>query len=256
MSAVELHHEASGAEGAPVLVLYGSLGTTLAMWEPLAPLLSERMRLVRVDGRGHGRSPEPPGPYAIEDLGQDVLALLDRLGLDRVAFAGLSIGGMVGQWLGIDAPDRVSSLVLMCTGSFLGDAGFDDRARTVREAGSVEPLADTVIARWLTPGFAERRPEVRDWLRAMLVASPAEGYAASCEAIAGMDFRADRIRITAPTLVVSGAQDPSIPPEHQAELAGAIPGARLETLDPAAHLASVERPDEVAQLILDHVLGA
>ena len=128
---------------------------------------------------------------------------------------------------------------------------------TVREAGSVEPLADTVVERWLTPGFAASAPEARDWLRAMLVASPAEGYAASCEAIDGMDLRAERTRITAPTLVVSGAQDPSI--------AARAPGARSprrsrargsRSLDPAAHLASVERADEVARLILDHVLGA
>jgi 3-oxoadipate enol-lactonase len=252
---VALHHEVSGPEGAPVLLLAGSLGTTLGMWDPILPLLDERLRIVRVDLRGHGRSPVPPGPYAMADLGGDVVALLDRLGLERASFGGLSIGGMVGMWLGAHAPERIDRLVLMCTAAHL-DAGFADRAKAVRDAGSVEPLADTVVERWLTPPYAAAHPEVRDRLRGMLAASPAEGYAGCAEAIGAMDLREDLRRITAPTLVVSAAEDPSTPPPLQEAIAGAIGGSHLAVVARAAHLAAVERPDEVARLVLDHLLAA
>jgi len=251
MGAVALHHEAAGPEDAPVLVLGGSLGTTLAMWDPLLPLLTDRLRVVRYDARGHGRSPVPAGPYAIGDLGEDVVALLDTLGVERAHFAGLSIGGMVGQWLGVHAGDRFDTLTLMCTASHL-DAGFAERAAAVREAGSVAPLAETIVARWLTPEHAAAHPEQRDWLLGMLAATPADGYAACCDAIGSMDFRDDLGSIGTPTLVISAADDPSIPPEHQRALAAAIPGARLETIGPAAHLVAVERPEAVARVLLDH----
>jgi 3-oxoadipate enol-lactonase len=256
VSAVALHHDVSGPEGAPVLVLGGSLGTRLTMWDPLLPLLTDRLRVVRIDWRGHGSSPVPPGPYAMSDLGQDVVALLDRLGLERVHYGGLSIGGMVGTWLGANAPERFDTLTLMCSTLHVNGGSFAERAETVRQAGSVEPLADTVVGRWLTPDYAASHRQMRDWLRAMLADSPPEGYAGCCEAIGAMDLRADAGRITARTLVISGAQDPSIPPEHQRAQAAAIPGARLAVVDPAAHLVAVERPDAVARLVLEHVLGA
>lgn len=249
---VALHHRIDGPADAPVLLLGGSLGTTLAMWDPLLPLLTDRLRVVRYDARGHGQSPVPAGPYSIGDLGDDVIALLDTVGVERAHFGGLSIGGMVGQWLGVHAADRFDSLTLMCTASYL-DAGFAERAATVREAGSVAPLADAVIARWLTPDHAAAHPEQRDWLLEMLIATPAGGYAACCDAIGSMDLREDLASISTPTLVISAANDPSIPPEHQRALADAIPGARLETIEPAAHVVAVERPEAVAALILDHV---
>src|SRR4051812_39232558 len=123
------------------------------MWDRMAPQLAERLRVIRVDARGHGRSPVPDGPYEIADLGADVVALLDRLELDRASFCGLSIGGMVGQWLGAHAPERIDHLVLCCTGSHLPDGGFTERAGAVRAAGGTHRIAETVIERWLTPGF-------------------------------------------------------------------------------------------------------
>jgi len=247
-----LHHEVAG-EGPPLLMC-GSLGTTLKMWDPQLGPLSERLRVVRLDPRGHGASPVPPGPYEIGDLGGDVLGLMDALGLERASFCGLSIGGMVGIWLAAHAPERIERLVLVCTAAHLPPASaWAERAAAVRAAGTVEVVAGAVVARWLTPGFAAAHPEVVADLRAMLAASPAEGYAACCEAIARMDLRDDLARIAAPALVVGGAQDPATPPDHQRFLAGHIPGARLEVLSPAAHLASVERPGEVSSLILEHM---
>lgn len=246
-----LHHEVVGA--GPTLLMGGSLGTTLRMWDGQRPL-AEHLRLVAFDHRGHGGSPVPPGPYEIADLSRDVLELMDGLGLERASYCGLSIGGMVGMWLGANAPDRIERLVLLCTAAYMPPASmWQERIQTVLEAGSVEPLADATIGRWLTPQFAATNPGTTDWIREMLVSTPAAGYAACCGAIERMDLRDSLPAISAPTLVVSGSQDPSTPPKRQELIAAAIPGARHEVVDPAAHLAAVERPEQVNQLILEHM---
>jgi 3-oxoadipate enol-lactonase len=247
-----LHSEVSGPDDAPVLVMGGSLGTSLEMWDGQLAL-AERLRLVRHDHRGHGRSPVPPGPYDIGDLARDVVELLDALELERVSYCGLSIGGMVGMWLGANAPERIDKLVLLCTSAHLPPASaWQERAEAVREAGSIDPIADAVIARWLTPEFADEHPELRAELRAMLVATDPEGYAAACGAIERMDLRDALGRIAAPTLVISGAEDPATPPEHQRLIAESIPGARLETVH-AAHLGAVEQAEAVNALIAQHL---
>lgn len=248
-----LHHEVSGPDGAPVLLMGGSLGTTLRMWDGQLPL-AEHLRLVRFDHRGHGASPVPAGPYEIEDLGRDVIELLDALGCERAHYCGLSLGGMVGMWLGANARERIDHLVLACTAAHMPPASrWEERIAAVRGAGSVEPIADAVVERWLTPGFAAAHPEVRASLRAMLADSPADGYASCCGAIERMDLRAELGTIGSPTLVISGGQDPSTPREQQELIAGAIRGARHEVVSPAAHLAAVERPDTVNRLILEHL---
>jgi 3-oxoadipate enol-lactonase len=161
---------------------------------------------------------------------------------------------MVGQWLAINAPERVQRLVLICTSAYLPPEGdWRQRAATVREAGSPEAVADAVLGRWFTAGYAEHNPGVVRRHRQMIASIPAEGYAGCCEAIAAMDLRSSLDRVTAPTLVIAGAQDPSTPPEHGRLIAEAIPGARLEVLDPAAHLSSVERATEVSGLIAGHL---
>jgi 3-oxoadipate enol-lactonase len=183
-----------------------------------------------------------------------VLELMDVLGLDRASYCGLSLGGMVGMWLGANAPERVDRLVLVCTLPYMPPASmWQERVETVRRAGSVEPLADAVLARWLTPAFAEREPDVRAALRTMLVETSPDGYAYCCGAIGRMDLRPDLQLIGAPTLVISGSEDPSTPAEQVRLIAGAIPGARHETVGPAAHLASIEQADTVNELILEHV---
>jgi 3-oxoadipate enol-lactonase len=248
-----LHTEIAGPADAPVLLMGGSLGTSLEMWDGQLAL-ADALRLVRHDHRGHGRSPVPRGPYEIEDLGRDVLALLDALEIERASYCGLSIGGMVGMWLGAHAPERIERLVLICTSAHLPPAeGWADRAATVREAGTVDAVADAVVARWLTPAYAEQRPELVAELRAMLVATDPEGYAECCGAIERMDLRDELAGVRAPTLVISGADDEATPPEHQRLIADAIPGARLETVAPAAHLAVVEQPARVNELIAAHL---
>jgi 3-oxoadipate enol-lactonase len=250
---IALHHELDGPAGAAVLVLGSSLGTTLRVWDGQRPL-ARRLRVVRHDHRGHGASPEPPGPYEIADLGRDVIALLDQLGIERASYCGVSIGGMVGMWLGAHAPERIERLVLICTSAHMPPASmWAERAAAVRAAGTTAVVADAIVERWLTPGHAAAHPRERDRLRRMLVASPARGYAACCGAIERMDLRADLARIDAPTLVISGAEDLATPPEHQELIADAIPGARYETVTPAAHLAPVEQADAVNDLIFEHL---
>ncbi len=250
---VELHHLLEGPEDAPMLVIANSLGTTLRMWDDQAPALQARFRLLRYDHRGHGGSPVPPGPYKIEDLGRDVLALLDRLGVERVSFCGLSIGGMVGMWLAGEAPERIERLVLCCTSARLAPDAYDSRARTVR-TGGIGAIADEVLERWFTPAFRESRPETVEWAGRMLLGTPAEGYAGCCEAIRDMDLRSRLGEIRAPTLVIAGADDPAIPPDHAELIHGSIPDARLLVIPLAAHLANVEQPETVTQAILDHLV--
>jgi 3-oxoadipate enol-lactonase len=247
---VRLHREEVGA--GPPLLLGGSLGTTPAMWDANVAALAANHRVVRFDHRGHGRSPRPPGPYAIAELGRDVLALMDELGLERAAYCGLSLGGMVGMWLAANAPERIERLVLLCTSAYLPQGGWAERAAAVRAAGTTEAIADRVVGRWLTAPFAAARPDVAAALRALLVSIDPDGYAACCGAIERMDLRADLGRIAAPTLVVAGEHDEATPPEHSRAIAAGIAAARLE-LVPAAHLANVECPDEVARLVLDHL---
>jgi 3-oxoadipate enol-lactonase len=255
MTPVDVAATVDGPDGAPAVVLSNSLGSTPAMWDAQLPLLAERLRVVRYDHRGHGGSPLPPGPYELDDLGSDVLALLDRLGLERVHWCGLSLGGMVGMWMAINAPERIDRLVLCCTSAKLGPPEmWADRAATVRAHG-VDAVADAGIQRWLTPGFIEREPEVTAAVRAMLVATPAEGYAACCGVIERMDLLPHLGAVSAPTLVIAADDDPSTPPEHGERIAAAIPGARLEIVQDARHLATIEQPEAMTALIAGHLLA-
>jgi 3-oxoadipate enol-lactonase len=241
------HHEVTG--DGPTVLMGSSLGTSLQMWDGQLPL-AQRFRLVRYDHRGHGESPAPPGPYEIADLASDVL----ELGLGRTHYVGLSIGAMIGMWLAANAPERIDRLILICTSAQLGPPSmWQERAAKVLEAGSTEPVADPVVDRWLTPAFAAEHPDARAKLRAMLTSADPAGYAACCGAIERMDLRADLGRITAPTLVISGADDLATPVEHQRLIAEAIPGARHEILSPAAHVAAVEQADAVNRLIEEHL---
>lgn len=255
-STVELHHVAAGPEDAPVLVTSNSLGTALAMWDPQAAALSERFRLLRYDHRGHGGSPAPEGPYSIEDLGRDVLALLERLGIERFCYAGLSIGGMVGMWLASEVPERVERLVLLCTSSLLGPPDmWDQRIRAIREGG-MDAVADAVVERWFTPDFAREHHETVAWAKQMLRGTPPEGYVGACEAIRDMDLR-DRLgAIRAPTLILAGADDPATPPEHAERIRDGIGGSRLVVLPDAAHLANIEQAGRVNEALLGHLGSA
>jgi 3-oxoadipate enol-lactonase len=250
---VALHHLLEGPEDAPVVVMANSLGTTLSMWDDQAPSLRGRFRLLRYDHRGHGGSPVPSGPYTIEDLGRDVLALLDRLQIQHASFCGLSIGGMVGMWLASEAPERIDRLVLCCTSArFDPPEAWEMRARTVRAEG-VSAIADAVLERWFTPTFHESRADVVEWAGNMLRDTPAEGYAGCCEAIREADLRERLGEIRAPTLVIAGAEDPAAPVDRSEFIRDSVSGACLVVLSEAAHLANVEQPEAVTRAVLEHL---
>jgi 3-oxoadipate enol-lactonase len=247
---VRLAHRFDGPEDEPVLVLPCSLGTNRELWEPQLETFTRSFRVLRYEHRGHGSSSVPPGPYSMEELAWDALALLDELGVARVSWCGLSLGGMIGMWLGAHAPERLASLVLACTSAHLPEPeAYTERAALVRERG-LEPIADSVVSRWLTPGAPN---ELRARFRAILASTPAEGYAGGCEAIAAWDFRDELPRVAVPTLVLRGSEDEATPAADTALLAERIPGARLLELEAAAHLANLERPGEFAAAVLSHM---
>jgi 3-oxoadipate enol-lactonase len=253
MAAYELHHVVEGPAGAPAIVLLGSLGSDLAMWQPQAQALRGELRVVRVDGRGHGGSPVPPGPYTAAELGGDVLATLDSLGIERASLCGASLGGSVAMWLAANAPQRVERLCVCFSSAFYGGrGGWLQRAALVRSEGTAA-VADAVVERWFTPALAVRDPGAVARMRAMIAATPAEGYAGSCEALADFDLRDQLGQIAAPTLVLSGSEDPATPAEHGECIAAAIPGARFVLVEGVAHLGSFERPDFVNGLIREHL---
>jgi 3-oxoadipate enol-lactonase len=251
MTAVEVHAVVSGRPVGPVVVLSNSLGSTHRMWDAQMDVLNERFTVVRYDTRGHGGSPVPDGPYAIDDLADDLLALLDRLDIGRAHVVGLSLGGMTAMRLAARNPERVDRLALLCTGAQLPPAqAWLDRAAAVRSGGTAT-VANAVVQRWFSPGY---RGDLAGW-EAMVAATPAEGYAGCCEAIAKLDLRKQISAITAPTLAVAGVDDPATPPPVLEQIVDAIPGARLMVVEAAAHLANAEQPDVINPALIAH-LGA
>lgn len=247
---VSLNHVVEGPADAPTLVLLNSLGTDLRMWDAQAAALRDEFRIVRCDTRGHGGSPMADEPWTLDDLGGDVVALLDSLAIERAAIAGVSLGGATAVWLASHAPERVTSLAACFTSASFGEPNpWLTRAATVRAEG-VAAVSEAVLGRWFTDAID---PEVRARMKAMLEATPAEGYAAATEVVAHLDLRNDLAAITAPTLVVSGAEDVATPSDMGHALAAGIADAEFVVLDDAAHLGNVERPDAVTDLIRAHL---
>jgi 3-oxoadipate enol-lactonase/4-carboxymuconolactone decarboxylase len=252
--AVELHHRWDGPEGAPVVVLGNSLGTTMELWDRQLGALTERFRVLRYDTRGHGGSPVPDGPYTIDDIGADALALLDRLGLERVLWCGVSLGGMTGMWLASRAPERIERLVLCCTSANIAPASqWAERAALVRAEGTGAAV-EGALERWFSPEFRAADPAVTGQIAETLAATPAEGYAGCCEAIGALDLRAELPAVRAPTLVIAGGEDPITPPAHARVIRDAIPGATLTVVAGARHLANIEAHEAVTRAIVDHLL--
>jgi 3-oxoadipate enol-lactonase len=248
-----LHVRCDGESSRPTVVLSNSLGTGLSMWDAQAAVLATRFHVIRYDTRGHGDSVAQsgawPGPYTISLLGTDVLALLDHLEIDRAHFVGLSMGGVIGQWVGAHAPERLDKLVLANTASRIGapDA-WHARAAAVRAAGMAD-IAAGAPGRWFTPAFVARQPVLVGSMRKTLRGLDPEGYAACCEALATADLREDVERIVAPTLVIAGASDPVTTIADAETLATAIGGASSVTL-PASHLSNVEAPDRFTDAVI------
>jgi 3-oxoadipate enol-lactonase len=244
-----LYYELEGRDDAPLLVLSNSLGTTLDMWAPQMPALLQHFRVLRHDARGHGRSDVTPGPYTIGQLGADVLALMDHLGVARAHFCGLSMGGMIGMWLGTHHAHRLDRLVLCNTAAKIGTPETWNPRIAKVEAEGMASIVDIVLDRWFTAGYRERAPEQVSIVRGMLLATAPAGYSANCAAVRDMDQRADIAAIAVPTLVIAGTHDGSTPAADGRAVADAIPGARYVELD-AAHLSNWEQSEQFTQALL------
>ncbi|MGH8447046.1 MAG: 3-oxoadipate enol-lactonase [Solimonas sp.] len=228
-----------GARDAPVLLLSNSLGTTLAMWDAQIPAFSRHFRVLRYDTRGHGGSDAPAGDYRIEQLGGDVLGLLDALGLERVHFCGLSVGGLTGQWLGLHAPERLQGLIVSNTAAKIGTAdGWNARIAQVREHG-MSDVAAGAIARWFTAGFAARDPQAVSAVHAQLLGTSADGYCGGCAAVRDADFRAALPALALPLLVIAGRHDPVTTVADGRALAASVANGRLAEIS-GAHLSNIE----------------
>ncbi len=255
---VQLNYRIDGRDDAPVLVLSNSLGTDLEMWSPQMPVLVERFRVVRYDTRGHGASSVTEGPYTLDQLGHDVLGLLDHLGIERTHFCGLSMGGLTGLWLAVCAPSRIGRLVLANTGARIGTAdGWNSRIASIRDAGSgglPAAVVDGVVERWFTRRHRDLAVAEVERIRRMLVDTSAIGYAANCAAIRDADLRTALTAIRLPTLVVAGAHDPSTPASLGRDIAAAVSGAEYVELD-AAHLSNLEQAGAFNAALLRFLTG-
>lgn len=235
---MEIEFRLDGPEGAPLLVLSNSLGTTWAMWQAQIPALTQHFRVLRYNTRGHGRSAVGSQPVTLERLGQDVIALLDHLDVERACFCGISLGGMTGMWLNRHAPERFQRIVVANTAARIGqEAGWRDRAATVREQG-MDPVAQSAADRWFTPAFRQNNPEVVYPLIEQLAATPAEGYAACCDALAMADLRDELTEMPRPMLVIAGESDPVTTSRDAEAIVVDAPHAHYLVL-PASHLSNV-----------------
>jgi len=245
-----LNYRFDGPADGPVLVLSNSLGTNLSMWDPQIPALAAQFRLLRYDTRGHGQSSVTAGPYTITQLGRDVVGLLDGLGIERAHFCGLSMGGVIGMWLGVYALERINRLVLCNTAAKIGTADmWNTRIETVRTNG-LGAVAETQAQRWFTPAFIAKAPDVIAATRQMIASTSPEGYAANCGAVRDMDQQETISRIRARTLVIGGLHDPVISAADLRYLVDTIPGAKLVELD-ASHLSNVEASVEFTKALLN-----
>lgn len=239
-----------GLEDRPVLVLSNSIATTFHMWDGQVAEVAKSFRVLRYDFRGHGGSDAPAGAYSLDRLGRDVLELLDFLGIERVHFLGLSLGGFVGQWLGIHAPERIERLILSNTSPHLGPASyFDEQIRNVLAASDLSATADMFMRNWFPASMLAGENETVDELHAAILSMSPQGLAGCFAAVRDAELRRPISLITAPTLVIGGVDDKVTLASHSEAIAAAIPGAELLLL-PGVHLLNVERPAEFMHVVI------
>ena len=250
VNGISLNYRIDGSDGAPPLLMSNSLGTNLSMWDWQIEALAKSFRVIRYDSRGHGRSSAPAGPYSIEMLAHDALALLDALEIRKTHYCGLSKGGMIGQWLGTYAAERLERMVLANTSPFMPPRELWDQRIAIALEEGMAALEQTIIQRWFRAEFVAANPEPIAKVRDMILTTPQQGYAACCMAIRDMDQRDNLNTIKTPTLVIVGSADPATPPDHGAMIHSSIKGSQMVTLE-AAHLSNVEQPQAFTAAVLD-----
>lgn len=230
-----------------------SLGSDFRIWEGVAPAFLDRFRVILYDKRGHGLSDAPPSPYSMDDHANDLLALLDALGVEKAALVGLSVGGMIAQRVAVKAPERVRALVLCGAATRIGTPEMWAERIGIVQASGIEAIAEHILERWFTASFRETRGADYAGWRNMLVRTPVQGYVGACASIRDADLTHDAAHIKVPTLCVVGEMDGSTPPDLVRNTAELIPGARFEVLENAAHIACIEQPAALASVILHHL---
>jgi 3-oxoadipate enol-lactonase len=248
---IDIRYDIAG-EG-PWVILSHSLASDLALWEPQMSALTQRFKVLRFDTRGHGGSSAPNGPYDFAMLTGDVLGLMDLLGVDTVRFVGISLGGMIGQHLALDAPERVEKLVLVSTTSGYGHEAKDLWAARVEAVrlGGMGLMVGPTLERWFTPGYRAMHPDVMAAIGGQIRLTPAAGYIGCGLAIPTMNADDRLDEIVCRTLVIAGAQDTGTPPAMGRKIAERVRDARFELIESAAHLCNVEQADAFSRLLLE-----
>lgn len=251
----ELHWEEWGDPDLPGLLLIHSLGADSSMWAAQLPAFSARCRVVAVDLPGHGRSSANPEPYTIEDLGEDMLEVASEAGLNRFDVCGISIGGLITLWLGINATERVTSLIVCNSAARLGTAQmWSERIEAVM-SGGMESLREMVLPRWFAPGFDQRYPEEFQEIMNVFSATDPVGYAGCCAALRDADLRPEVDQISSPTLIITGDIDVAATHEQAAWLGRRITGSRVEMIAGAAHLSNLDQPEVFTRLVVEALQG-
>ena len=251
---MKTNYKIQGTPNSPVLMFSNSLGADLTMWDELVPLLLPYFRVLQYDTRGHGQSELTEGPYTIERLGQDVISLLDQLNIDKVYFCGLSMGGLIGQYLGIHHPDRLHKLILSNTDSKIGTVNrWNERINTINEQG-MQAIVDSTMEKWFTPFYHKINPARVAQMKELFLANKTLGYTACCSALGAADFRSEIKKITVETLIITGDEDTVTNVVQAKGLQKEIPNAKLKVF-PARHLPSTELPMEYADTLIDFLVG-
>jgi 3-oxoadipate enol-lactonase len=249
-----IHYRVDGEAGRPWLLMSNSLGTDLHMWDEQIPALSSHFHVLRYDQRGHGASSAPPSPYSLAELAGDALALLDALRIERAHFCGLSIGGLIGQWLAINAGARVSKLVVCSTAPRIGTPeGWLARIEQVRASG-LQPLAEATAQRWFTPAFNMAESETVEVMLKNFIAVSVDAYCGCCCALAYSDLRSELVDVRMPVLTISGEDDPVCPPVDLQAIAASVADGRHVSL-PGRHIVNLELPQRFNEVLRDFLLA-
>lgn len=249
---VHLHYEISGCGGAPILVLVNSLGSNLNMWNKVLPAFENRFHVLRADLRGHGKSDVAGDAFTIEQLGRDVLRLMDEMGAEKASICGVSLGGLIGLWIGIHVPDRLNRLILANTAARIGSREmWEQRIETVKTVG-MEALSTATPERWFTLAYRNNHPSEMERIRGMIATTDPQGYAACCTVLQETDLRTDAARVKAPSLIITGTHDPATPPANGRMLHTAIQHSSYVELN-ASHMSAWECGDEFARAVVEHL---
>ncbi len=244
----EINYQTFGDASQPAIIFSNSLGTQFNMWQPQISFFEKKFYVICYDTRGHGASSAPQGPYSIEQLGTDVVHLLDHLNIEKASFCGISMGGLTGQWLAIHHPERFNHVIVCNTAAKIGqEQAWNDRAQLVREQG-LKPIAETAASRWFTEPFIRSNTAIVESLSNDLGAGSPEGYASCCEALAKADLRADLKTITVPVLIIAGQQDPVTTVADAQYLVNQIPNSQLIEIN-ASHISNIECPENFSHAL-------